>query len=192
MSHKHFIVTRFNLKCEVWFNDKSGNQVLTDDWMNQRISLFKNYCFPSVINQKCKNFEWLIYIDDETKSSYINKLNKLKKIYPFILLKTSSHESFKDQYMRDLLLMTNSKDTHLITTRLDNDDVIHNDFRGFPIFRKKSFSAFGINVSYGSSRSIYLSSVFKMSWIKFLRYKFLVLNQKLVKLRKLINLWISQ
>ena len=34
-----------------------------NEWMDHRFIVFDSYCFPSVINQTCKNFKWLLFYD---------------------------------------------------------------------------------------------------------------------------------
>jgi len=53
---KHFLLTRFNLRNEEWITTRDGGAVLTEEWLIQRFELFENYCLPSVMNQKNKNF----------------------------------------------------------------------------------------------------------------------------------------
>lgn len=57
----HFLITRFNLRNPSWELTKNNETLLDDSWMSERIELFKNYCFPSVVNQTNKNFKWLLF-----------------------------------------------------------------------------------------------------------------------------------
>ena len=56
---KHYLITRFNLRADNWDVTKNNEQLLTDEWMDNRMWLFENFCFPSVIGQTNQNFEWL-------------------------------------------------------------------------------------------------------------------------------------
>lgn len=128
---KHFIVTRFNLRRKdgEWKFDKLGNPVLTDQWMKRRMNLFENFCYPSVKNQSSKNYEWLVYIDRRTDQKYVNALEKLANDHGSMsLIKVDSYAEFQEQYSVDILSRTSEEATHIISTRLDNDDMIHEDF----------------------------------------------------------------
>ena len=132
MNYKHFVITRFNLKHSdnIWRKDKSGNDVLTEKWLNKRMELFKKYCFPSVINQSSKDFIWLIYIDSNTKEKYQSELDVLSKLMNNIKIKrVYSYKEFENTYCEDVINLTSTNwYSHIITTRLDNDDIIHKDF----------------------------------------------------------------
>lgn len=126
---KHFIATRFNLKTSDWKKSKSGNLVLTNEWLEHRFNLFENYCFPSVINQSNQNFTWCVYFDIDTPQNFKDKIVSLtantSNIIPqFIDGMDGLNNSFK-KFISDNI--TNI-DSHIITTRLDNDDIIHVDF----------------------------------------------------------------
>lgn len=125
---KHYLITRFNLRADYWDVTKNNEQLLTDEWMDNRMWLFINFCFPSVIGQKNKNFEWLLYFDSNTKEVYKNSIVNL----------VSNHKNIKvffvdamTSFMPELLKYIDEETTgkpYLITTRIDNDDSIHVDF----------------------------------------------------------------
>lgn len=126
---KHFIGTRFNLKRSDWKKNKSGNLVLTEDWLEHRFNLFENYCFPSVKNQTNQNFTWCIFFDIDTPQSFKARIialtaNITNVIPLFIDGMPDLNVSFKN-FIRENI--TNN-DSHIITTRIDNDDIIHKDF----------------------------------------------------------------
>jgi len=125
---KHFIGTRFNLKTETWISTKSGNTVLTEEWLLQRLGIFEKYCLPSVINQTNLEFHWCLFFDIKTPPIFREKIESITKRFPYI------HSIFIDK-MEDLVsafkafIHENSEgNTHVITTRIDNDDIIHRDF----------------------------------------------------------------
>jgi hypothetical protein len=125
----HFIVTRFNLRVSEWKTTKSGLDVLSEAWLNDRFVKFENYCLPSVLNQKNKNFKWLIFFDKLTPSKYLSKIEKLQKTHSdiycyFINGITELNDAFKEAINT---LIDKNKDW-IITTRLDNDDAIHENF----------------------------------------------------------------
>ncbi len=126
---KHFLCTRFNLKNEDWVTDRDGVNVLSEEWMNQRLELFLKYCVPSVLNQKNKNFIWVIFFDKTTSTAVRNKI----KIY------SNNGEFFSAEYINGMASLVVElkkfiyknildKDKFVITSRLDNDDAIHQNF----------------------------------------------------------------
>lgn len=125
---KHYLITRFNLRAEYWDVTKNNEQLLTDEWMDNRMWLFENFCFPSVVGQTNKNFEWILYFDTNTKEVYKNRIINLvaghKNITVFFI---DAMPSFMSELLNYI-----SKETknipYLITTRIDNDDSIHVDF----------------------------------------------------------------
>ena len=73
----HYLITRFNLRADYWDVTKNNEQLLTDEWMDNRMWLFENFCFPSVVGQTNQNFEWLLYFDTNTKDVYKNRIINL-------------------------------------------------------------------------------------------------------------------
>lgn len=131
MKYKHFLITRFNLKrtCDSWLSDKFGKEVLTDEWMEERMNLFLGYCLPSVQSQTCKNFIWIIYIDIHTNEKFLNIFKKLENEFDFIrVIQVNNYEEFQSNYCKDILSICDGSCKYIISTRLDNDDVVHKDF----------------------------------------------------------------
>jgi hypothetical protein len=124
----HFLITRFNLKKNDWTHDKNSKQVLDEDWHERRIKIFKDYCFPSVINQTTKKIKWLIFFE---KSSYdlvshlIFKLKKHNFIEPQFV---EGYEEFQLLLPEIIRNYRNKNNYKVLTTRLDNDDALHKDF----------------------------------------------------------------
>ncbi len=125
---KHLLITRFNLKNPEWKQLTKNNESLLDDsWMNERLELFANYCFPSISNQSNQNFEWLLYFDSTTSETHKSKIAEI------IGNKTNIKSFFIDgmpvfnesiiKYVEE-----NISTEYLITSRIDNDDCIHKDF----------------------------------------------------------------
>ncbi|WP_339916365.1 glycosyltransferase [Yeosuana marina] len=129
MEHfKHIIITRFNLS-ERWKVDKSKNLVLDDEWLNDRYKLFVDFCFPSIKNQTCQNFEWWVYFDIKLGKKHKAINEKWNKEYPnFIPKYENSYNDFEANMPKDIHQMIIAKNIRwVITTRLDNDDVFAND-----------------------------------------------------------------
>ena len=123
---QHILLTRFNLKINPDIKSEQ-NLGLTHEWLEHRFQIFHQFCFPSVLNQSKKEFLWIIFFDIDTPEIYRKKAQsllqhseKIKIIFidGFKELNTSLQEIIKP-------FITGS---YVVTTRLDNDDIIHRDF----------------------------------------------------------------
>lgn len=129
---QHFILTRFNLG--LYSNqrkDKNHQLVNHNDWMEERFVLFDQYCFPSIRSQVNQNFKWLVLFDASTPEKFWSQIRKYQKYSNFIPLRSNNSftptkhvEGFSDfwSYIRNHL---DRRTSHLITTRIDNDDALH-------------------------------------------------------------------
>lgn len=115
MKSKIYIITRFNAPCFPTRKDLAERR-LNDDWLRERVRLFKQYCYPSVMAQRnlpreyIYDFNWIIWCHPESPNWLRNTLPKWC-IYA---------DSYYDQ-------IDTTADI-LVTVRLDNDDMIHKDF----------------------------------------------------------------
>ena len=127
MTVQHLLVTRFNLRQEGLKWDKLGNPVLGPDWMRERIGLFEHYCAPSVRAQTLTDFTWLILMDRDTSQESRARLGRVVAGMPnveFIYLPPISTDV---SVAEAVLQRTSGEPDVLLTTRLDNDDAIHQD-----------------------------------------------------------------
>lgn len=125
---KHYLITRFNLKNPEWDVTKNNETLLTDEWMEDRMWLFENFCFPSVAAQTNKKFNWLLFFDTTTPEKYKKAIADL----------ISNHLNIKAFYINGMpefypsiqqFISEDSKGIpFLITSRIDNDDCIHKNF----------------------------------------------------------------
>ncbi|WP_369996273.1 glycosyltransferase [Winogradskyella sp.] len=125
---KHYLITRFNLRNKNWEVTKNNETLLTREWMTHRIGLFKNFCLPSVASQTNTDFQWLLFFDQTTDDDFKQELEALLEPYPhfksfYVDGMDAFHPSIKAYVSED------SKDnSHIITSRIDNDDCIHRDY----------------------------------------------------------------
>jgi len=126
---KHFLITRFNLKNKTWAAQENDIYVsLTNEWLDNRFELFNTYCLPSVKNQSNQNFFWFIFFDKDTPEAYKNMTEEIAGTYPnFIPVFIDGFEELEPSLNKRVISMTD-KNEFVITTRLDNDDIIHRDF----------------------------------------------------------------
>ena len=122
-SYRHIILTRFNLQYE-----KDSTLHIQSAWLDNRITLFEQYCLPSIQQQTCKDFTWLLLADEHTPDVQRQRLMSYEKRYPFIqVLFCSYYEDFNILYQK--IGEEYGKDYDwLLSTRLDNDDMLAADF----------------------------------------------------------------
>lgn len=127
---KHFLLTRFNLKNKAW--KKTNDEVhkgLTENWLDKRFYLFKTYCLPSVMNQTNKNFVWILIFDIDTPSKYQTEIKTLtRKHANIIVIYADGFNELLPTLKSEIKIHLEKDDNYIITTRLDNDDIIHKDF----------------------------------------------------------------
>ncbi len=128
MKYKHYIITRFNLSNR-WDTDKFNNIVLDSNWLKDRYQLFEDYCLPSIKSQTSKNFEWWVYFDTKTSDYYKNINAQISK--EFSNFKPIYEKSF-DDFEKNLPIQIKNDSIslgidYIITTRLDNDDILAKD-----------------------------------------------------------------
>lgn len=128
ISFKHIIITRFNLP-KRWDKDKKGNEILNNAWLEERFELFENFCVPSIVEQTCKNFEWWVYFDENTGSIFKKRIASIERIYPVFKPRyEKSYDNFERNMPANIYEILKKEDTDwLITTRLDNDDMLAKD-----------------------------------------------------------------
>ena len=119
---EHFLITRFNVPLP-WASSQWDNA-----WLEKRIPLFEDFCFPSVRSQKNRNFKWLVLFDSKSPpflKEYVREKQNLDFFIPVFV------EHFDRFVLRPIVFRMLSADTeYLITSRLDNDDAIASDFVG--------------------------------------------------------------
>jgi hypothetical protein len=127
MKVQHFILTRFNLRLaelsEDLVRDKFGNKIDRDQWLEHRFKLFERYCLPSMAAQKNQDFRWMLFFDEATPARFREHIERLKadcpQIQAFFIRGPHIHDYVMEQVEADTSV--------LITTRMDNDDALHED-----------------------------------------------------------------
>ena len=118
----HFLLTRFNVR----LRPDDPRTVPSDQWFEARIRLFEKYCLPSVLAQIEPNFTWLVFFDERTPlhhRTWISQLADISVIAPIFV-------SFADGPAAATAVSDRLENDsqYVVTTRLDNDDVISSDF----------------------------------------------------------------
>ena len=128
----HFVLTRFNLL--IFNKDKEGHQVRSASWLEHRFELFERYCFPSLKNQTCQNFEWIVLFDSSTPECFKEKIERCKEEFPQLIPVYVRPEGgrffaqiFRDEVVKRISSKKNQNDNEkrrVLTTYLDNDDAL--------------------------------------------------------------------
>lgn len=126
VNYKHFVITLFNLR-RVWLTDKNNNNTDTKKWLDGRFELFDKYCFSSLSNQINKNFIWLCLFDEATPAEYIQRIKEYESRCPQMIPCYFSSQDMEDWVCRlkDIISGYVSDEEYIITTNVDNDDMIH-------------------------------------------------------------------
>lgn len=125
---QHFFLTRFNIL--LWQKDKEGQNVRTTKWLDHRFLLFEKYCLPSIKNQTCQDFDWVVLFDSTTPERYKTKIEEYQKdCHQFIpvFVEPQNGRYFADIFKKEIVkrLGSNENEKRVLTTYLDNDDALN-------------------------------------------------------------------
>lgn len=118
---KHVIISRFATT--------STRTKITKDWVDHRLNLLENYCYPSVENQTCDNFTWIVTSHKRNLTDeQLDRLNKMSRFRNILLRDDADYDERLDIYKS--IIFEGGKDNIdiVITSRLDCDDAIHRCF----------------------------------------------------------------
>ena len=124
----HVVLTRFNVRTE--FNlGAAPNHA----WLEHRFQLFDQFAYPSMCNQVCKDFIWLIFLDKMTPRPFRERVQIYADNCPNMTpIYVESIEVGTPEMSEILRLLINphisNQTTHLISTRFDNDDAVSENF----------------------------------------------------------------
>ena len=117
MSFRHFVVTRWNLGLYSRKQKTRSREVIDPErWMEHRWKLFTKYTVPSVWNQSCKDFTWIVVFDPKTPQRWVDRAYALGVT---VVLGKNFRKACKKAIGTGGIVAT---------SRLDNDDAIHRDY----------------------------------------------------------------
>lgn len=129
----HYLLTRFNLA--LWQEDKNGKVIEREEWLERRMGLFETYCLPSVMGQICRDFIWILLVDEETPTAYREQIKAYRLLCPqihFVVVKLQYAFHFADVFRQVVMADLQKKVFHegdlCLTTYLDNGDCIAKTF----------------------------------------------------------------
>ena len=123
---EHFLITRFNLRNPRWTSSRSQHPALSEAWLRDRFNLFEQYCLPSVAAQTEPGFTWLVYFDTQTPEQWRPRIEAYRGDCPqFQAVFVDGMAAFLADVQARIGAAASP---YLISSRLDNDDCISNDF----------------------------------------------------------------
>lgn len=104
MTFEHYIITRFNLPVfRPKLNGTEMSSACDEQYLEYRFKLFERYCMPSIKNQTCQNFKWLVLMDARTPDRFKRRLQELHEAYdnlrPFYLNLDDYKSPFPKEYI---------------------------------------------------------------------------------------------
>lgn len=127
MKFRHVLVSRLNVFYQKKMSEKGFDP---ENWLLERVEIFKKFCLPSILNQSNKKFQWFFYIDAHTPDQVKEDLEKTFVPYPFIKLLAHHFDSFNitKELRSDIDKYLGKDFDFLISSRVDTDDMLHKDF----------------------------------------------------------------
>ncbi|HEY3988561.1 MAG TPA: glycosyltransferase [Acidobacteriaceae bacterium] len=110
----HIVLTRFN----VAIGYASAGKGIESSWLEERLALFMQYCFPTVSRQQGVAHRWVVLCNALSPEWFKEKMASLAGLTPVYVSGVATDEIIA-QKVRETGLVTTP---YLITTRIDNDD----------------------------------------------------------------------
>jgi len=120
VTFSHFLVTRFNVRLPF-----GGRVNLDPRWLDHRHALFERFCLPAVTGQSTKAFRWLLLCDARTPEPHRSRLEGYERVSNAEIIWVDDEVQAG---LRAAVAARLGHGTHVITSRLDNDDAICRDF----------------------------------------------------------------
>jgi Putative rhamnosyl transferase len=113
----HLVLTRFNTATD-FAPSRLGLQT---EWLKARLSLFEQYCLPSIAGQQGADFQWLVFFDAESPAWFRQKIEAFGPLMTPMYIEGEA----SDQVIVDSIRAAGLVNTpYLLTTRVDNDDAL--------------------------------------------------------------------
>lgn len=111
------IISRFNLA----YNPQL---CLNRAWLEARLELLERYTLPSLKAQKDGGFVWLLLVHPDIPEIYLQRLENHRKELPQLIVV----RTWRDLAQKELVRRLFPDDEWVITSRLDTDDAVADDF----------------------------------------------------------------
>lgn len=149
MTFSHYILTRFNLPLSSLQKGQTS-AVCKPEYLFYRFSVFEKFCLPSVRNQTCQSFKWLVLFDNNTPESFKQRAAGWHRAFPNLIpcyldvdvyggilenpcpvndVDTDGPmQQITSRFVTDVIRsMERTLPEWVLTTRLDSDDALHRD-----------------------------------------------------------------
>lgn len=131
---KHLILTRFNIAINYGATTRKNNiqlktSCIEEEWLEKRFDLFEKYTLPRMRVQTEKNFTWLVFFHSDTPEKYKKRVQEYKTVMHNLVpvyMKPVDSKCHFDDYLYEYI--KGQKEKWILTTRIDNDDLIAEDF----------------------------------------------------------------
>lgn len=112
---QHVLLTRFNVRI-------FGSHGLDPEWLTHRFRFFERICFPSVMAQSIRGFRWILFCDRTTPDWALARLRSLIGTDDRVVTAFIDGPDTPENRHATIAPLLPPGATHLITSRLDNDD----------------------------------------------------------------------
>lgn len=116
MTRPHVFMTRFNLPA-----NKVESSIYSEQWLLERMELFRRFTLPSVMDQLEEERYWLIYLNPESPAWLRESMDSLRDrsvAFPVYL-----EGALTPQRVRDHICQATGRSSGVVSTsNLDNDD----------------------------------------------------------------------
>ena len=162
--YTHLLLTRFNVR-----ESEQYKLALDKQWLEYRFSLFDKYCFPSVQKQTNTDFKWILLFDKSTPECYKNLESKYQKQVDFELHFEYIDGWYDDKNLPSILYKyINPDSSHIVTSRIDNDDAISLNYmeevkKRIEFNENSTFISFENGLQYFSAKSLLYKVKYKQN-----------------------------
>ena len=101
---QHYIITRFNLpifKGEL--RDGASINNLDSKYLRDRFNIFQRFTYPSIKNQTCQDFKWLVLMDENTPMEFKQILSNLHWEYDNLIPCYFSLDAYRNKVTQDYI-----------------------------------------------------------------------------------------
>ena len=134
----HIIITYFMV--DFYKADGFPKKIYTKEYLKNGIRVMKKYLLPSLQQQSCKDFIWMLNVGDKANITNLKSLLNFDSPFKSIITYNRDHKNFIRKITKNIDI--------LITTRIDYDDRIYwnavNDVRRV-VNRTKPIFLYGYN-----------------------------------------------
>ncbi|QEO13666.1 hypothetical protein FLP10_03955 [Agromyces intestinalis] len=118
----HLLLTRFNVHAEKWAEISPS-----DSWLHHRLDIFSRYCVPSIAQQSARGFDWILLIDSGSPPWFVEQLGMISN-RAGVTVHIERIEGYIGEANLAAAVTPHITSEWVITTRIDNDDIVATDF----------------------------------------------------------------